>query len=146
MKSKTVKTLAYLGAAYVAYKLYKGENPLSLKGLADDLFDSLPTDINPPVIQYPPGYGQYGTYSPYSSYYGSPYGGTPYSPYNYGSSYGAYNPYSYGYNPYSYGGAGYYNGIPPAPGFEFNPYGGQSYGGVYIPKVVTASGGIQGMW
>lgn len=138
MKKKTLKTVALVGAAYLAYKALSGGKGLlsGLAGLADDL---IPYDINPPVMQYPPNYNPY--------QYGGAY---PYSPYNYGAqqSYSPWNYYGQGYNypygyPYSpYGQTPGYTA--PAPGFQFNPYGGQDYYGTYIPKVVTPSGGIQG--
>lgn len=136
---KMVKYAVYAGVAYLAYKTL--EKSGALKGLGDDLTEALPSDVNIPVVPYgyPYGgynYGAYGYGYPYTNYYGSAYQ----QPYNYGG--------------YGYGGgySGAYGGgvlppiLPQGTGFGYeNPYGGQSYGGYYNPKVVTPSGGVQGM-
>lgn len=130
MKKKTLKTVALVGAAYLAYKALSGGKGLlaGLAGLADDSFNTY-EDVNPPVIQYPPNYFGGGAYGGYPGYGYPSYG---YGQYNYGQQY---SPFNYYGQPYIY---------PGSPGFQFNPYGGQDYYGTYIPKVVTPSGGIQG--
>jgi len=123
MNKKWIKTAALVGAAYVGYKLLKGENPLAgLKGLADDF---IPSDVEVPYTYTSPYYG----IPPYGQpYAGAQFPGSYFQLWNYPTPAMSYPPM-----------------MPPAPGYQYNPFGGQSYYGQYIPKIVTPSGGIQGL-
>lgn len=123
--NKLVKYAIYAGVAVLAMKAIQSGG---LKGLADDLTNDIPSDIDVPFMGYPGGYPYFGGYPGY-----------------YPNAAAAYPGYTYPYSPYGYPGYSYGLPTPPAPGYQFNPYGGGSYYGMYIPKVVTPSGGIQGV-
>lgn len=133
MSKKLVKYALIAGGAYLAVTALKKSGALSGLGLGDDdLSMSLPADVVPPSIYY-------GNRQPYFNTYG----GYPYQP-AYQPQYPYFNA-QYQLPPpqqYTY----YGPGVPQAPGFQFNPFGGRSDPwGSYIPKIITPSGGIGGV-
>ena len=145
MKTKTLAMIAGAAALYWFLKKDSG----SMKGLGVDIFGQ---DLTAAGVPY--NFFTQTIFNPYAPPMPPPVLVTPTAPpppvYPYGF------PMPPGYPPvafpegfaYEYQPPGYYQGNPPAPGFQFNPWGGETvyspYGSTYVPQVVTASGGIQG--